>query len=226
MDSPIPATIAVKICGLSSADAVDAAVEGGAAFAGFVFYPPSPRHIPAAAAAALIARLPASVTPVGVFVDPDDDQLDNALAAAPLRLIQLHGYESPARVAALRARLGIPIMKALPVASADDVAAAHAYDTVADRLLFDAKPPLLPEGAGAQLPGGNGLAFDWQLLAAAPPRGRWMLSGGLNAANLADAVRISGAEAVDVSSGVESRPGQKNLALISTFLAQAAALAT
>jgi len=165
-----------------------------------------------------MAGLPAHVTPVAVTVDAGDDTLAALLAEAPARMLQLHGGETPERVAAIRARFGLPVMKVIKVAGADDLGAADAYDDVADRLMFDAKPP--PEKTGA-LPGGNRLSFDWQLLAGRRWPLPWMLSGGLDADNVAEAVRISGAPAVDVSSGVEDAPGVKNPVLIRAFLAAA-----
>ncbi len=207
-------SVAAKICGLSSENAVAAAVEGGAAYLGFVFYPPSPRAVSPARAAALCAEVPASVHRVGLFVDADDDAIEAALAGTPLDLLQFHGRESPERVASVKSRFGRPVMKAISVAGADDVAAASRYEDCADLLLFDAKPPRRDDA----LPGGNGLAFDWRLIAGRAWRIPWMLSGGLTAALLPEAVRISGATAVDVSSGVERRPGDKDPEKIREFL--------
>ena len=210
-----------KICGVNNAAAVDAAVSGGASFVGFVFYAPSPRALTPEAAGALAATLPASVTKVGLLVDDPDERIAEILARAPLDLLQLHGKETPDRVAAIRQRFGVPVMKAVKIAAAADLAVADQYLAHADWLLFDAKTP--PQMTGA-LPGGNALAFDWQLLAGRSWPLPWMLSGGLTAENLADAVRISGAQVVDVSSGIESRPGQKDPARIAAFLAAAARL--
>jgi phosphoribosylanthranilate isomerase len=210
-------SIAAKICGLSSEDAVAAAIEGGAAYLGFVFYPPSPRCVSPARTAALCAELPVSVRRVGLFVDADDGAIAAALNAAPLDILQFHGRESPERVAEAKARFGLPVMKAIAVASADDATAASLYEDSADILLFDAKPPRHADA----LPGGNGLAFDWRLIAGRRWRSPWMLSGGLTSALLAEAVRISGATAVDVSSGVERRPGDKDPEKIREFLAAA-----
>src|SRR3954468_7947884 len=170
-------SIAAKICGLSSEEAVAASIEGGAAYLGFVFYPPSPRCVSPARAAALCADVPASVRRVGLFVDADDGAIEAALDAAPLDILQFHGRESPERVAAVKARFGRPVMKAIPVASAEDVTAASRYEDCADFLLFDAKPPLRDDA----LPGGNGLAFDWRLIAGRRWGRPWMLSGGLTA---------------------------------------------
>lgn len=209
--------IAVKICGVSAPEALAAAAQGGARFAGFVFYPPSPRHLAAEQALALARQAPAALCKVGVFVDPSDDQI--AAVAAALDMVQLHGSESPARVAAIKARFGLPVVKAIKVATEDDLPEAQGYAEVADWLMFDAKPP---KGA-ATLPGGNALAFDWQILAGGRARkaaaGRpWMLSGGLTVENVREAIALSGAQAVDVSSGVEDKPGVKSIARIAAFL--------
>ncbi len=164
--------------------------------------------------------MPAGIARVGLFVDADDATIAAVLEVAPLDLLQLHGSESPARVAAVKSRFARPVMKALPIADPADAAAADAYRDVADRLLFDARPPRLP---GA-LPGGNGLVFDWRLIAGRSWHLPWMLSGGLTAANVAEAVRLTGAASVDVSSGVESAPGVKDPAKIAAFLAAVGAI--
>ena len=213
-------SIAAKICGLSTAAAVATAVAEGAAFVGFIFYPPSPRAVSAEKAAELCAGTPRTVTRVGTFVDADDDAIASVLEAAPIDILQFHGNESPARVADAQARFARPVMKAVSIAGAEDVAASIQYEDVADMLLFDAKPP---RRANA-LPGGNGLAFDWGLIAGRSWRRPWMLSGGLSAELLPEAVRISGAKMVDVSSGVESHPGVKDLSKIRAFMAAAHAL--
>jgi phosphoribosylanthranilate isomerase len=212
-------SVAVKICGLSTPDGVAAAVRNGARFVGFVFFPPSRRDVTPAHAGALSALVPAGVTKVGLFVDADDDTLAAALAGAPLDLLQFHGEESPERVAAVKRRFGKPVMKAIPVAAEADLAAAERYFGVADRLLFDAKPP-----REAVVPGGNGLVFDWQLLGERRWPLPWMLSGGLSPENLGEAVRITHAEMLDVSSGVESAPGIKDPDKIAAFLGRARAL--
>lgn len=211
--------VAVKICGVNSVEAAGAAA--AAQYVGFVFYPPSPRAVDGKEAAALAAHLPDSVTRTGLFVDAEDAAIAAVLAAAPLDLLQLHGEESPQRVAEVREKFALPVMKAIKVGSKSDVDAADAYVSCADRLLFDARPPATMEGA---LPGGNALAFDWGLLAGREWPLPWMLSGGLRVENLVQAVRVSGAEAVDVSSGVESSPGHKNPAFIRAFIAEAAKL--
>jgi phosphoribosylanthranilate isomerase len=214
-------SVKAKICGVNGPAAVTAAVSGGAGFIGFVFYAPSPRAVTPEAAAALAAALPPDVMKVGLLVDDSDDRIAAILARAPLDLLQLHGRETPERVAAIKRRFGVPVMKVVKIAAPTDLAVADLYFDRADWLLFDAKSP--PQMTGA-LPGGNALAFDWQLLAGRSWPLPWMLSGGLTADNLAEAVRISGARAVDVSSGVESRPGQKDPARIASFLAAAARL--
>jgi phosphoribosylanthranilate isomerase len=211
-------TVAAKICGVNTPAALDAAVAGGARWVGFVFYPRSPRHVTFAQAADLAAQLSKSVIAVGLVVDADDAMLQELTAAVPLRLLQLHGAETPERVAAIRARTGIPVMKAIKVAAPADLGTVPAYATVADRILFDAKAP-----AGL-LPGGNALSFDWTILAGRTWPCPWMLSGGLTPENVAEAVRTTGATAVDVSSGVESAPGRKDPARIAAFLRAVAAL--
>jgi phosphoribosylanthranilate isomerase len=213
-------TVAVKICGLASEAAVMAAVEGGAAYLGFVFYPPSPRAVSAAAAAALCDGVPSGIVRVGLFVDADDELIAGVLDAAPLDMLQFHGHETPERIAAAKGRFGCPVIKAVAVAGPPDVAAAARYDETADLLLFDAKPPTSNDA----LPGGNGRVFDWRLLAGHSWRHPWILSGGLTAETLLEAVHASGAGIVDVSSGVETRPGSKDPALIRAFLAAARAL--
>ncbi|HEX4112970.1 MAG TPA: phosphoribosylanthranilate isomerase [Stellaceae bacterium] len=213
-------SIAAKICGLNDEAAIAAAVAGDAAFVGFVFYPPSPRNVSPQRAKALTAAVPAGVTRVGLFVDADDAAIANALMA-PLDLLQFHGAETPERVADAKRRFGLPVMKAIPVAAAEDVAIADRYLGIADRLLFDAKPPRERTDA---LPGGNGLAFDWRLVGARTWPVPWMLSGGLTAGNLAEAVATTHAVAVDVSSGVEGRPGHKDPAKIAAFLSKAFSL--
>jgi phosphoribosylanthranilate isomerase len=210
--------VAAKICGLNDGAAVAASVAGGARYLGFVFYAPSPRHVSPAEAKALTAGVPAGVTKVGLFVDADDATIAATLEIVALDLLQFHGAESPERVAAAKRRFGLPVMKAITIAGEADVADAERYVGAADRLLFDAKPP---PGRADALPGGNGLAFDWQLLGARTWPVPWTLSGGLHAGNLAEAVAATHAATVDVSSGVESRPGVKDPAKIAAFLAAA-----
>jgi len=212
--------LAAKICGLNESAGVAAAVDGGARYVGFVFYRPSPRHVSPQEARSLMAAVPPNVAKVGLFVDADDATIAAALAA-PLDWLQLHGAETPERVADIKRRFGLPVIKAVAIAAATDIAAAERYVDAADRLLFDAKPPRHRNGA---LPGGNGLAFDWRLLGAQSWPVPWMLSGGLNAGNLAEAVTTTHALAVDVSSGVETRPGVKDPDKIIAFLRTAASL--
>jgi phosphoribosylanthranilate isomerase len=212
--------VAVKICGLTDGAALAAAADGGARYLGFVFYPPSPRALSAEQAGVLARLAPTHCQTVGVFVDPDDDLLERTLAQAPLAAVQLHGAESLERVAAIKARTGRVVIKALKVADAADLTPVAGYAAVADLLLFDAKPPKDP----GRLPGGNGLCFDWWLLQDLRIGCPWLLSGGLSAGNLAAAVALCGAGAVDVSSGVEDRPGIKDPAKIRQFLELAAAL--
>ncbi len=213
--------VAAKICGINSSDGLDAALAGGAAFIGLVFFPRSPRNLTPDQAGALAARVPADITVVGLLVDPDDATLADIAARARIDLWQLHGKETPERVTRIKQDTGKPVMKAISVAGPEDVAAAEAYLGVADRLLFDAKPP--PDLMGA-MPGGNALAFDWELLTGRTWPCPWMLSGGLDAANVTQAVARSGARAVDVSSGVESAPGVKDPDRIRAFLKTVAAL--
>jgi phosphoribosylanthranilate isomerase len=207
-------SVKAKICGLSSEAAVAAAIEGGAAYLGFVFYPPSPRAVSPERAAHLCAAVPARMQRVGLFVDADDAAIAAVLDIAPLDILQFHGQEGPERVAAVKVRFDRPVMKAIAIAGPEDVLAGSRYEDHADMLLFDAKPPRRADA----LPGGNGLAFDWRLIADRRWRLPWMLSGGLTAALLPEAVRISGATAVDVSSGVERRPGDKDPDKIREFL--------
>ena len=213
-------SVAVKICGLSSEEAVAAAVAGGAAYVGFVFYPPSPRAVAPTRAAALCATVPSGVQRVGMFVDADDVAIRAVLDAAPIDVLQFHGHESPDRVADAKVRFRRPVMKAVAIAAPEDVMLAERYEDDADMLLFDAKPPARRDA----LPGGNGLAFDWRLIAGRRWRRPWLLSGGLTAALLPEAVRVSGACAVDVSSGVERAPGDKDPAKIGEFLRVARSL--
>jgi phosphoribosylanthranilate isomerase len=205
----------VKICGLSTADSLRAAVEAGAGYVGFMFYPRSPRNVSTREAGALALTVPQGVRKVGVFVDPTDEALAEVLRAVPLDVIQLHGKETPERVVEIRARTGKPVFKAIAIEGPDDVTLAHTYEDTADFLLFDAKPP---KAMALALPGGNGLAFDWKLIAGETWKRGWILSGGLTADNVADALEQSGATFVDVSSGVEDRPGEKNPAKIEAFI--------
>lgn len=208
----MPAT-QIKICGLTSAEALDAAIAARADYVGLNFYPPSPRYVALANAAALAAQSGQRIGRIGVFVDADDAAIGDAVAAARLDALQLHGSESPARAAELRARFGLPVWKALAVSAAGDVAKAHAYVGAADFILFDAKTPK------GTLPGGMGLAFDWSLLRGWNGVLPWGLAGGLDQDNVAEAIRQTGAPLVDTSSGVESAPGVKDIAEITAFCA-------
>jgi phosphoribosylanthranilate isomerase len=197
-----------------------AAVEGGARAVGLVFYQPSPRTVTAEIAAELTRMLPTGTRAVGLFVGAGDDQIRAVTARVPLDLLQLHGDEPPRRVAEIKDRFGLPVMKAIRIATAADLLPLPDYAAVADWILFDAKAPANVR----TLPGGTGMAFDWQLLRGVRIDRPWMLSGGLTAQNLAEAVAITGAKMVDVSSGVEDRPGVKSVARIQEFLAAAKAL--
>lgn len=204
--------ILTKICGLSTPETLDAALRGGASHVGFVFFAPSPRNLSFDRAAQLAARVPATVARVGVFVDPDDALLERAVAAGRLDAVQLH-KTAPARAAAIRARFGRETWAAVAVKTRTDLDAARGLVGAADRILYDAKTP-----DGAALPGGMGLRFDWRLLDGVRHPLPWALSGGLDAANVAEAIRRTGAPLVDISSGVESAPGVKDVDKIAAFL--------
>lgn len=206
----------VKICGLSTPETLDAALRAGADWIGLVHFPRSPRHVALDQAAMLSRRARGRAGRVVLLVDPGDDLAAAAVAAIDPDLIQLHGRESPERVAAIRALTGRPVMKALGIATASDLDAVPAYAAVADRILLDAKAP-----PGAALPGGNGRAFDWSLIARATLPEGWMLSGGLTPESVAEALARTGAPAVDVSSGVESASGVKDPARIAAFVTAA-----
>jgi phosphoribosylanthranilate isomerase len=209
----------VKICGLNSVEALDAALGAGADLVGFVRYPRSPRHLGLNEAGSLSGRAKGKALRVALTVDASDGELADIVAALDPDLLQLHGDESPERVAAIRARFGRPVMKAVGIAEESDLAALARYAEVADRLLLDAKPPKNAEA----LPGGNGLAFDWRLVAGLDPALAIMLSGGLAPDNVAAAIELSGARALDVSSGVERRPGEKDPEKIERFVRAARA---
>ena len=208
-------SLEAKICGINSPDALEAAVDGGARYVGFVFYAPSPRFITPEQAVMIAAPAPAELKKVGLFVDAEDGAIQATLNACPLDMLQFHGAESPERVRGAREAFGLPVIKAIKLAGPDDLFRAGDYLGSADMLLFDAKPPDDLEGA---LPGGNALAFDWELLSGAQWPCPWLLSGGLNSDNLAEAVEITGTGMVDVSSGVEDTPGHKDPARITAFL--------
>lgn len=207
--------IAIKFCGLSRLSDVSAAVEAGARYVGFVFFEKSPRNVTLDQARELALQVPPGVAKVALTVNAEDDFLDELTEIVPLDMLQLHGAETPARVAEIRSRYGLPVMKAIGIREAADLASIDAYSDVADQLLIDAKPP-----KGADLPGGNGAAFDWDLLKqrkywTVP----WMLAGGLTPDNVAQAAALTGAKQVDLSSGVESAPGVKDPALMQAFAA-------
>ena len=206
----------VKICGIKDADAMHAAAEAGADLLGFVFFPPSPRAVTPAEAAALSATVTGGPLRVGLFVDPTDEALAATLAAIPLDILQLHGEETPERCSAIRARFGRPVMKALGIATPADLDALAAYAPAVDRFLLDAKAP-----PGAPLPGGNAAPFDWTLTAGRAIPRPWLLAGGLTPQNVAEAIRVAGAPGVDVSSGVEKARGVKDPGLIAAFVAAA-----
>ncbi|HVT26146.1 MAG TPA: phosphoribosylanthranilate isomerase [Rhizomicrobium sp.] len=210
--------ILVKICGINSAEAADAAARAGADFAGLMFHPKSPRHVTPEDARSLAQRLRDKVRIVAVIVDPRDEDIVHAMNNAVPDFLQLHGSESPARVGEIREKFGIPIIKVLPVAEAADFANLPAYEDAADMLMFDAKPP-----ANADRAGGHGVAFDWQLLRSRTISRPWFLAGGLTPENVSRAIAAANAAAVDVSSGVETAPGVKNPELIQSFIASARA---
>lgn len=202
---------AIKICGIKTADALDAAINARADYVGFNFFPPSPRYLSPRDATVLKERALGKITRVGVFVDADDGSIGEAIAAAGLDILQLHGAETPSRAAALRSRYGLPVWKVMSVAGAQDIHRAAAYREAADFILFDAKTPK------GTLPGGMGLTFDWNLLAGSKGELPWGLAGGLTPDNVAAAIRATGAPLVDTSSGVESAPGVKDAAKIAAF---------
>lgn len=213
MSSPL-----IKICGLSTAQTLETTITAGVEMAGFVFFEKSPRHLSLQTAEALGVQAQGRIRKVALTVDAIDAELDTIVSALRPDLLQLHGSETPARVAAVKARFGLPVMKAIGVETAADLEAISSYEGVADILLFDAKPP--PDAA---VPGGAGVAFDWKLLRNISAA-NWMLSGGLNPENVAKALELTGARAVDVSSGVESARGVKDIARIKAFVAAARSL--
>jgi phosphoribosylanthranilate isomerase len=207
--------VAVKICGINSTEAARAAEAAGADLTGFVFYPRSPRNVSPEQAREIAKALSERVMRVALFVDAGDEAIASVLDVVKFDMLQLHGGETPTRVTEIRERFGLPVMKAVKLAGPEDLAGAKAYFGAANRILFDAKPPAAMTHA---LPGGNALAFDWELLRGFEAPKPWMLSGGLNPENVAEAIRVSGARAVDVSSGVEDRPGHKDPGLIARFV--------
>lgn len=210
------APVHVKICGLTTAQGVADAVQAGARYLGFNFFPPSPRALSPEAARDLALAVPEGVAKVGLVVDASDDLLDAITAVVPLDMLQLHGHESPARAAEIRQRYGLPVIKVVGVGDAGDLAALETFQGLADQILVDAKPP-----KDAVLPGGNGLRFDWRLIAGRRWACPWLLAGGLTPENVAEAIRLTGARQVDVASGVESAPGVKDPARMAAFVAAA-----
>jgi phosphoribosylanthranilate isomerase len=202
----------IKICGLKTEPALEAALAGGASHVGFIFFAKSPRNVTPEAAAELRRRAAGRARAVAVTVDADDATLDRIVAAMAPDMLQLHGQETPERVAELKRRYALPVMKAFAIRDGADLDAIRLYRGIADRFLFDAKPP-----AGSDLPGGNGVSFDWHLLAGLDAEVDYMLSGGLNAANVGEALRFANPPGIDISSGVESAPGVKDVALIDQF---------
>ena len=208
-------TVTAKICGINDPEAMRAAITGRASHVGLVFYPPSPRAVSPGEAMALSAVVPERVQKVGLFVDPEDDQIDKTLSVVKLDMLQLHGDETPDRVRDLKARTGKKVMKVIKVSEPEDLVRAEAYVRIADALMFDAKPP---KGMKDALPGGNAVSFDWRILSGRKWPLPWMLAGGLTKDNVATAVELSGARIVDTSSGVEDVPGHKNVDKITEFL--------
>jgi phosphoribosylanthranilate isomerase len=208
--------VRAKLCGLTTQDDIDAAATAGAAYMGLVFFEKSPRNVAIETARSLALHAPVGLAKVALVVNADDAALDCITASVPLDMLQLHGVESPERVAAVKARYGLPVMKALGIATGDDVARAQLYASVADQLLLDAKP-----SEGDALPGGNGLSFDWRLLEGESWSVPWMLAGGLTPDNVAEAVHCCAARQVDVSSGIETAPGQKSAELMAKFVSEA-----
>ncbi|MCC1494370.1 phosphoribosylanthranilate isomerase [Cognatishimia sp. F0-27] len=206
--------VRTKICGLTRLADVEAAASADASYVGFVFFPKSPRNLSFEAARDLAIAVPAGIVKVGLVVDPDDTMLDSLMAQVPLDMLQLHGHETPARVADIRARYGLPVMKAVGVAEESDLEQVALFSGVADQILIDAKPP-----RDGDLPGGNGLAFDWRLVAGRRFGKPWMLAGGLTPETVGTAISMTGVQQVDVSSGVESAPGVKDAEKIAAFVA-------
>jgi phosphoribosylanthranilate isomerase len=203
----------VKICGINTPQAAEAAVNAGAQYLGFVFFPKSPRNVSIDVARDLALDVPVGVAKVALVVNASDADLDRLLGEVPIDILQLHGAEDLERVKAIRARYGLPVMKAVGVSGPQDIQALDAYGLVSDQVLVDAKAP-----KGSVLPGGNGLAFDWRLISKRGWNAPWMLAGGLTPENVVQAIQLTGAKQVDVSSGVESTPGVKDPAKIRAFI--------
>lgn len=214
----MPSDIRVKICGLTDPADIPAAIVAGASYLGFNFFPKSPRYIDLEAAAFMAASVPVGVGKVGLTVNADDATLDLLTTTVPLDFLQLHGKESPARVAEVKERYGLPVIKVVGISGPEDVNQIDFYGKVADQILVDAKPP-----KGADRPGGNAVAFDWKLIAGRRWPVPWMLAGGLTPDNVAEAIRLTGARQVDVASGVESAPGVKDPERMRAFIDNARA---
>ena len=208
--------MSVKICGLSEPETLRCAIDAGARYLGFNFFEKSPRYVTIAQARELALLVPADICKVALFVDATNEQLDAATARVPIDMLQLHGNETPERVIEIKKRYGLPVMKVVGVADANDLTAIDTYMRVSDQILVDAKPP-----KNAILPGGNGVSFDWRLIAGRRWACPWMLAGGLTAQNVSEAMRLTGATQVDVSSGVENAPGKKDNAKIAAFITAA-----
>lgn len=214
----MPANTRVKICGLRDVASLKAAVDAAASYVGLVFFPKSPRNVSIDEATVIAQAVPPGVAKVALVIDADNALLDQITAKVPLDILQLHGHETPERVSEIRTRYGLPVMKAVGVADESDLAALDTYAQVADQILVDAKPP-----KDANLPGGNGLSFDWRLIAGRRWPVPWMLAGGLTPQTVGEAIALTGAAQVDVSSGVESAPGVKDAVRIAAFCAAARA---
>ena len=203
----------VKICGLTTLETLSAAVASGASYVGFVFFEKSPRHLTIKQASIMAKSVPTGICKTALVVDPTDQELDTLLGAVPIDMIQLHGHETAERVSEVKQRFGLPVMKAVGISDETDLNQLNEYSRVSDQILVDAKPP-----KDANIPGGNGLAFDWRLIAGRRWPTPWMLAGGLTNKNVAEAARLTGARQFDVSSGVETLTGVKDIQLISDFI--------
>ena len=214
MGEEIASRVKVKICGICEPQTLAAALDARASYIGFVFFPPSPRAVNLETASKLAKESEGRAQRVGLMVNPTDVEIANIITSVPIDIIQLHGDETPERTSEVRRKFGLPVIKATAIATADDLENSKAWSDSADMLLFDAKPPKRPDA----LPGGNAISFDWSLLATSRPREPWMLSGGLTPENVAEAIRLTKAHAVDVSSGVETKRGIKDPGLIRAFI--------
>ena len=203
----------VKICGLTTLNTLSAAINSGATYVGFVFFEKSPRHLTIEQAIKMANIVPDGICKTALVVDPSDKDLDDLLDKVPVDMIQLHGHESAERVSEVKDKFGLPVMKAVGISDESDLVNLYEHSRIADQILVDAKPP-----KNAVLPGGNGLSFDWKLLAGRRWSTPWMLAGGLNSSNLLQAAKLTGARQFDVSSGVETSTGVKDIRLISDFI--------